>query len=46
MLAMIISYILIRFVLPKTAPEDPNLQGENLDADGKELSKERRCDDA
>ena len=39
---MIISYILIRFVLPKTAPEDPNLQGENLDADGKELSKEEK----
>ena len=42
MLAMIISYILIRFILPKMAPDSPDLQGENLDIDGKELSKEEK----
>ena len=40
MLILIISFILIKFVLPRMAPSSPHLEGENLDAQGEKLSQE------
>lgn len=42
MLVLIISFILIKFVLPRMAPSSPHLEGESLDAEGAELSQEEK----
>lgn len=42
MLVVLISYILVRFVLPKAAPDEAMLQGENSATEGAKLSREKK----